>query len=215
MTPRRKVVLLSIWGVLFTLGALCAGVFVQGVLRDHRVGEPVLDINLGAQSQWLITPFRVFGDGDYRLILSSVNHNPGLVGRPFDGRLEVQVRDPDGRLVLDRLYNSAELNYRVPSNYGDRVLNLLSLAGWPLRSWELRAKIADGDDDFQTVRSELKLWKERYDPGMGGMINYVMIFPAVLFLSFAFLVALPLFKSGTRFPLISTAGLVALILIFL
>lgn len=210
MTPRRKLILLSVWGALFTFGALCAGVFVHGVLRDHRVGEPVLEVDLGNHSHWLRTSFRVFGTGDYRLILSSVNHDPGLVGRPFDGRLQVQVADPSGRLVMDRLYGPATLEYRVPSNYGDRTLDLLSLSGWPLRPWELRARIFDGDDDFRMVHSELKLWKERYDPGMGGMINYVMIIPAGVLLLMALLVSLPLFRAGVRTPLVSTAGLLAL-----
>lgn len=215
MTSRKKVVLLGTWGVLFAIGALCAGVFVQGVLRDHRVGEPVIDIDLSTESDWQTTSFRLWGEGDYRLILSSVNHDKRLVGRPFDGRLEVQVSDPDGRLVLNRVYDPPALDYPIPYNYGDTRLAEISLSGWPFRTWQLRTRIVGADGDFRGVRSKLKFWKERDDPGMGGLITYAMIVPAGIFLVLALLVSLPLANGGIRTPVISTGLIVAAFLLFI
>ncbi|HEX2256504.1 MAG TPA: hypothetical protein VHG92_07360 [Afifellaceae bacterium] len=125
MTSRKKAILLSTWAVPFILGSLSAAVFIQGIVRDHRIGEPRIGLDLSAEAGWLETSFRVVGADEYRLFLSSVNHHRQLVGRRFDGRLQVQVIDPDGRLVLDRVYDATALDYAVPSNYGDRTLDVL------------------------------------------------------------------------------------------
>lgn len=198
----RNRILLGSWTLLFVLGLVCAALFVQGVLRDTRYGEPVQRLELSAETDWLTTPFRVWGAGQHRLILSSVNHDDRLVGRTFNGEIEVRVVDPDGQVVLQRAYPTGSTRHSIPSNYGDVTLDTVEVDGWPFRQWELLVKVSDGDPGFENVRSDIKLRKVRPEVGMGGLINYAMIVPAGILLILATLVAVPLARSTRRAPLI-------------
>ncbi|HEX2281059.1 MAG TPA: hypothetical protein VHG52_04775 [Thermomicrobiales bacterium] len=198
----RDRILLGSWAILFVSALAFAALVFQGVLRDTRYGEPVQRLELAADTDWLATPFRVWGAGRHRLILSSVNHEARLVGRSFDGEIEVRVVDPDGRVVLQRAYPPGSTGHSVPANYGDVTLDAVDLDDWPFRRWALLVRVSDGDPGFEDVRSEIKLRKERPDLGMGGMINYVMIVPAGILLILATLVAVPLARMNTRTPLI-------------
>jgi len=198
----RNRILLGSWAILFVSALACAAVVVQGVLRDTRYGEPVQRLELSAGTDWLVTPFRVWGAGRHRLILSSVNHDDGLVGRSFDGEIEIRVVDSDGRVVLQRPYPPGSTGHSVPSNYGDVILDTVEVDDWPFRRWELLVRVSDGDPDFENVRSEIKLRKVRAEVGMGGLMNYVMIVPAGILLILATLVAVPLARAISRTPLI-------------
>jgi hypothetical protein len=144
-----------------------------------------------------------------------VNHDPASVGRPFGGALEVRIIDPDDRITFERNYPAGSTEHRVPMNYGDKLLEEFVLESRPLRSWRLQVRVADGDPDFVTARTEISLRKQRYDPGMGGLVNYVMIVPAGIFLFVALLFALPLGKAGNPYPLIATVLASVAFLIFL
>lgn len=197
----RNRILLGSWTILFVSALACAAIVVQGVLRDTRYGEPVQRLELSADTDWLATPFRVWGAGQHRLILSSVNHEDRLVGRSFDGGIEVRIVDPDGRVVLQRAYPPGSTGHSVPSNYGDVTLDTVDVDDWPFRRWELLVKVSDGDPGFENVRSEIKLRKERPELGMGGLMNYAMILPAGILLILATLIAVPL-RATSRAPLI-------------
>lgn len=88
------------------------------------------------------------------------------------------------------------------------------LDDWPWRSWELKARVLQPDARFRTARSEIRLWKDRYDPGMGGLVNYVMIIPAAVLLLLALGLAALLARRGRPRPLVVTlvlgAGVIAL-----
>jgi hypothetical protein len=198
----RSRILLGVWAILFASALACAALVVQGMLRDTRYGEPVQRLDLSADTDWLATPFRVWGAGRHRLILSSVNHEDRLVGRSFDGEIEIQVVNPDGRIVLQRAYPPGSTGHSVPSNYGDVTLDTIDVDGWPLRRWALLVRVSDGDPAFETVSSEVKLRKVRPELGMGGLINYAMIVPAGILLILATLVAVPLARANSRTPLI-------------
>ncbi len=74
-----------------------------------------------------------------------------------------------------------------------------------LRSrWTLKARVLDADPKFSTAFTDIKLWKVRPDPGMGGLINYVMIIPAGIFMLVAFVASLVLAKQGARSALMVT-----------
>jgi hypothetical protein len=66
------------------------------------------------------------------------------------------------------------------------------------------------------VRSTVSLRRVRQEPGMGGMVNYVMIVPALGFAMLSLLPALALVNRGdSRIPLwisgVLVAGMVALL----
>jgi hypothetical protein len=203
MSWKRRV-LWVVWGLSFGLGLVCLGVFMQGLIRDSDAGDAIIRVNFASPAGWVSAPFRVWGEGTYHLRISSVNHDPQFTGRPLDAEFEVQVIAPDGNAVLRQTYGAGATGHRVPDNYGDRRLATLDLNDWPLRRGELRVGVLKPDPNFITGQTELRLRKERYDPGMGGLINYVMVIPAGIFLLIALGVSFLLARAGSRAPLIST-----------
>jgi hypothetical protein len=97
----------------------------------------------------------------------------------------------------------------LPSNYGDSKLGTLEIDDWPFQKWVLKARVLKPDSRFTTAYTELKLWKNRYDPGMGGLVNYVMIIPAGVCLMLAFITSLALAAHGSKLPLFATLVCVA------
>lgn len=215
MTRWKRRTLLISWGGALVLALVCFGVFAQGLMRDYYTGDAVIRFDPTRAAEWRSASFRVRGEGTYRLYIASVNHDPDPVGRLFRGRLEVEVRDPDGEPVLKRTYGAGTTGHRVPDNYGDSALASLRLQGWPLRAWHLRLRVLEGDSEFLTGRTELRLRRQRDDPGMGGLVNYAMIVPGGIALLIALVLSLPLARTGTRWPLIATAaaGLALLVLL--
>jgi hypothetical protein len=49
----------------------------------------------------------------------------------------------------------------------------------------LSARVIEADPRFAGVRTNVHLRRRQYDPGMGGMMNYVMLVPGILFLVIA------------------------------
>lgn len=49
------------WVVSFALALVSMGVFVQGVFRDNRLDQPVIQIDLSTVTDWVSVPFRVRG----------------------------------------------------------------------------------------------------------------------------------------------------------
>jgi hypothetical protein len=193
----------SIWALAFVVYLLTAATFLHGVARDTHLGEARLIMSLAQQTDWRSAPFRVWGRGTYHLLLSSVNHDENFVGRVFDGKIEVKITAPDDRPILNQIYDAA-IRHGVPSNYTDSRLAGLDLEDWPHKTWTLHARVLTADDDFQTTRSELKLRKQGEELGMGGLMNYAMMFPAGIAWLIALMSALALAKTGRRWPLLVT-----------
>lgn len=214
MNPRKLQLLLLAWMASFALALFCAAIVVKGVLRDLRVGEPMLAIDLSRPSDWTATRFRVWGQGTYMLFISSVNWDSTYVGAPLGAELEVAVLDPGGRPVFERVFPGGATGHVLPINYGDSRLVEVPVDDWPLRRWTLKARVLAPDERFKTARSSVKFWKQRYDPGMGGMMNYVMIVPAGVFMLLAFFAALSLFRHGRRAPIVVTVAAGVLLLVF-
>lgn len=179
--------------------------FGQGILRDRRIGEPVLRIDLSSTSDWVSTRFRIWGRGTHSLFVSSVNHDPRFIGADLAAAFEISITNSSGMRFFHRLYAPGSTGHVLPSNYGDRKLGSFELDDLPLRNWTLAARVVEPDPRFKTARTEIKFWKERYDPGMGGLMNYVMAIPALLFLVLSFLASLALASRGFRTPVVVTA----------
>lgn len=96
-------------------------------------------------------------------------------------------------------------------------MGALELNDRPFRQWTLKARVLKPDSRFKSVYTEVKFWKNRYDPGMGGLINYAMIIPAGIFLALAFFASLSLAAKGSRAPefITLTGGVVFLAFFFL
>jgi hypothetical protein len=111
--------LTAAWMLTLGLSVLCSGLFLQGVIRDTRWGDPVLRLDLSRTSDWVSVPFRVWGTGNYDLFLSTVNHQPDHVGIPLSADFEVSIVDPDDRIVFSRLFQGGTTGHVLPTNYGD------------------------------------------------------------------------------------------------
>lgn len=210
--PRGTKLLTTVWVAAIALAALSGSMFISGIRRDMRAGEPTIHTTLAAPSDWTTVPFRVWRGRSYTLFVSTVNHDPSRVGRRFDGELEVVVRRPDGRVFFENRFQGGAIPHEIPDNYGDAVLARMDLEPAWIRRWTVAVRVSRPDPEFTGLRSEVKLWSERRDPGMGGLVNYVMIIPAMFFAAIALLVALPLARRGSRTPLIVTgAGLLLLL----
>ena len=210
----KRRVLLSLWCLTFVLALGASAIFVRGLIRDYYTGDAVVRFDPAQQTEWISDSFRVWGQGSYALRLSSVNHDPVPVGRRLASEFEVLISDPRGKRVLQKTYCPGSIEHRVPDNYADTLLETLELNDWPLRSWRLQLRVINADPNFRTSRTELRLRKQRYDPGMGGLANYVMIVPAGVLLLVSFILALFLARNGTSIPLyITAAGSLAFIVL--
>lgn len=209
-----QLLLWIVWGGSFGLGLFCLAMFAEGVWRDARPGDAQIQFRLTSPTEWVSAPFRVWGDSTYDLLLASVNHHPQPVGQILMASFQVQVIDPRGNAILNQEFRAGSVHHQVPDNYTSTKLATLLLSDWPLRPWILRVRVTEPDPAFVTGRTELKIYQRRYDSGMGGLMNYAMIFPAAGFLVIALVLSLPLSKAGTKTPAIMT-GIAALSVLLL
>jgi hypothetical protein len=205
--------LFAAWLLFFALSSLCAAIFVQGLWRDNRVGEPVLQIDFGTKADWISVPFRVWGAGSYTLFVSTVNHDLQRVGAPLNAEFEVAIEAPAGRF-FGQLYSSGSTAHVIANNFGITQLASLKIDDSPLRTWTLKARVLRPDPAYRGVRTDIKIWKERYDPGMGGLVNYVMAIPAAIFLLVALGLAAALARKGSPAPIWITSITAAVFLVF-
>lgn len=216
MTLSTRVVLIPLWLALFAVGLLCLGGFAYGLIRDHHIGDPEIALDLSRSAPAHAQTFRVWGTKPYALYLSTRTHRPPF-GDTLRAALEVSIRAPGGRTEYRRTFTGQQLGQvRVPN--GDRtLLARLKLHGNPLRRWTVSARVLQPDPRFARVDARVLLRRVRHDPGMGGLVNYALIFPGVVLLLASTLAGhalamrgvsdLPFFLSG------SVAALVILLLL--
>ena len=215
MRSSRKPLLLLVCSLgLGALGTACGAVFTAGLLRDGSFGEARLPLDLGREAPRERARLRVWKPGPHRLALTTVNHDPEPVGRRFGGRVEAQIRGPKGRLLLSGGWDES-VGHRMPDNFEWTLLREVRIDGGPLDRVTLEARVTEADPAFGSTNrrfSELVLRPVRTDVGMGGLINYVMLFPAALFLLLGLGAGLWLAgRGGTRVPaLVNAAALAAL-----
>jgi hypothetical protein len=201
---KKSKLLFLAWLISFPIALVLGVVSAKGILQSVRYGEPSLEVDLSRRSDWLSVPFRVWGKGRYNLFISTVNHDSTHVGAPFAGNFEVAVVDPSGRVLFQQVYPPGSIEHRLPQNYGDTALKTLEIEDWPLRRWTLKARVLVPDSRFKTGQSVIKFWKQRYDPGMGGLIYFVLIIPAGFFLLVAALCAAAIARGGSKIPIVIT-----------
>lgn len=80
MTSRKHQFLWAAWFGSFAVALVSMAIFIQGILRDSRAGEPVVYIDFSSPVDWVAVPFRVWGAGTYRLFISSVTTTQNLSG---------------------------------------------------------------------------------------------------------------------------------------
>jgi hypothetical protein len=196
-----RIALKLIWLLLMLISVGATALYVQGLRRDLRVGEPAIDLDLTKRSELLSTTFRVRRSAAHTVYLTSVNHTPPY-GIPFEGILHVRVLNPVGGPVFDQRYQPGSSGHKRPDNMEWTQLARLQLPATGRRTWRLEARVVQPDARFAGVASRVLVREERDDPGMGGLVNYVMPIPAVAFGLFALLIGAVIAKRKEgRWPL--------------
>ena len=175
-------VLSTVWLLALLVGIFCTGLFLQGVIRDERIGDPDVSLDLSRHSLGS-REFRPWRGEWYDLAVSSVNHAPPF-GVPFRGNVEIRLVDGSGRELLARTLDSAKAHTR-PSNMSWTQIDSIRVARNLFRRMTLSARVVEPDSRFASVVTRVHLRTRQYDPGMGGMINYIMLAPAILSLTVA------------------------------
>ena len=175
-------VLSTIWLVALLVGMFCTGLFLQGVIRDERIGDPDVSLDLSRHSRGS-SEFRPWRGEWYDLAVSSVNHAPPF-GVPFRGKVEIRLVDATGREVFARTLDSVGAHTRA-SNMSWTQVDSIRIARSFFRRMTLSARVVEPDSSFASVATRVHLRTRQYDPGMGGMMNYVMLAPAILSLTVA------------------------------
>lgn len=177
-----RTLLHTVWLLALLIGLFCAGLFLQGVVRDKRIGDPDvgLDLSRGSSAARRFLPWR---GGWHDLAVSSVNHAPPF-GPVFQGRVEITLIDGSGDSLINRYFDGSSVHAR-PSNMSWTPLDSVSVGRSFFRRMTLSARVIEPDPQFAGVRTNVHLRRRQYDPGMGGMLNYVMLVPGILFLVIA------------------------------
>lgn len=207
MTERRPAALLMVgWVIVLALGVWSATVVVLGVRRDTRAGEATIPLSLGETSDWRTASFRVWSDGRYTLFVSTVNFDRPRVGSKFRGEMQVVVRRPDRGTFLDQRFGPGTMDHLMPYNYGDTKLANMPIEAARIRPWTVAVRVTRADPQFAGVRSEVKLWRDRVDLGMGvgGLLTYVLIIPAIMLLLLAVFFSFVLARRGRTTPLVAS-----------
>lgn len=200
----------ALWLLALLAGVFCAGLFMQGLIRDQRTGQPDVALDLSVPSSGGSHAFRLWQTGQYDLALSSVNHAPPF-DIPFRGRIEVTLTDADGRELVRLTVDSASAPHSRPSNMTWTPLDSIHLDRRIMDKMTLSARVLEADPRFAGVRTQLHLRLRQYDAGMGGLVNYVVLVPGILLLATAMGSAISIAQRGWgSVPLRLAIGVVAI-----
>lgn len=224
----RSFLLFASWGACLALGLTSAAIFVAGVARDTHFGQVDLAVDLGEVGPWRGADFRVWDSGNYVLWLTTLRPQPPFdpTGPApaeesalwFDGILEARVLTPDNDVYAEWSYDGRELEHAAAGGMTWTRLADVTLLDLPLRPWRIEARTTTAAPAFSAdpdLSTRLLLRPDRPDVGMGGLISYAMIVPAVLFLCLAVVFGLvlgrltgrwwPTWVSGICLALFATA----------
>jgi hypothetical protein len=169
----------TVWLLALLAGVFCAGLFFQGVVRDQRIGDPDVSLDLSKPLS-SSREFRPWRGGWYDLAVSSVNHTPPF-GTAFRGKVEIVLVDGSGQAMLKRALDSSRAHPR-PNNMSWTQLDSVKLERSFFDPMTLSARVVAADAGFAGVMTRVHLRRRQYDPGMGGMVNYIMLAPGILLL---------------------------------
>jgi hypothetical protein len=127
-----------------------------------------------------------------------------IKGQLFAGRVDIVVRDPSGVEKFAGSVGANGVNLAKTVNSGWAQVGDLDIPAAWFRPWILRARVAAADESFNAMTAQVILRKVRPELGMGGMIFYVLVFPAVALVILSIFLASLLLTRGYRWPAAAT-----------
>ena len=201
-TPRtRRVRILPLLWICSTLvGFPVAFVCLSHIAADSHRWDAVVPLNLAQTSNWAEDNLRSLQGGRFRVWISTVGFDQANESRLFAGRVDVIVRDPTGsdRFTGEVGEGGAALAKTTNSNWAE--VGELEIPAAVFKPWTLFARVVAADENFRALQAEVILRKVRPDLGMGGLVFYVLIFPATALVLLSAFLSIVLYTRGRRWP---------------
>ena len=158
----------------------------------------VIPLQLAQETNWSEAKLRTVEGGPFRVWLSTVGFDEKNKGRPFAGRVDIIVHDPAGREhFAGGVGGEGAILFKTVNSGWAEVGELKIPAAW-FKPWVLRARVTAGDENFHGLDASVILRKVRPEIGMGGLIFYVLVFPAVALVLLSIFLAIALFTRSFR-----------------
>jgi hypothetical protein len=212
--PKRSAALLVVWICSTVLGFPVAFNSLSHIRADGGHWDAVVPLTLAQATDWAEARLRTFRGGHFRVWLSTVGFDETNKGQFFTGRVDIVVHDPSGVEKFVGSVGDKGVNLAKTVNSGWAQVGDLDIPAAWFRPWILRARVAAGDDNFNGMTAQVILRKVRPELGMGGMVFYVLVFPAVALAILSLFLSIILLTRGYRWPAAATF-VVSLPLLFL
>lgn len=192
--------MLLFWLCSTVIGFYAAFVALSEIRTDEGRWDAVIPLQLAQATNWSETRLRTREGGAFRVWLSTVGFDEKNTGRPFAGRVDIVVYDPSGReQFAGGVGGEGATLFKTVNSGWAKVGEIKISAAW-LKPWVLRARVTAGDENFRGMDASVILRKVRPEIGMGGLIFYVLVFPAVALVLLSIFLAFGLFTRGLRWP---------------
>lgn len=203
--------LFFVWLVCFLAGVVGTGFLAAGVVRDTTDGDARVALDLSRESSRTVE-FRPWIPGRYFLYLETLDRTERKDAKAFSGRLEMVVAKPDGEAVIAEPFEPPGLNHYLNGGTQWTRLKDFYVVEPSFDAWKATLTVETGDPAFADSRTSLLVVRDRRLPGIEGLVNYELAWPAIGMFVLALLTgaALPR-RGGTWIPaLLSVLGLGAI-----
>jgi hypothetical protein len=206
-----RLALFLVWFVFFLAGVVGTGFLAAGAVRDTTNGDARVALDLSIESSRTVD-FKPWIPGRYFLYLETIDGSDRNDPKAFKGRLEMVVSKPDGAAVVAEPFEPPGLNHYLNGGTEWTRLKDFYVAKPSFDPWKATITVQTGDPAFANSRSSLVVMRDRRLPGIEGLVNYELAWPAVAMFALALLTGLTLRRrGGTWVPsLLSLLGLGAI-----
>jgi hypothetical protein len=210
--PFARLLLFALWLISFVIGTTALALFATGLVRDGSFGDAQLPIDLSQRGDWRSVQFRPYVPGRYLLYLTSVDREDRAEEVSYGGRIYVRIENSRRQVQLSERYEPPALSHHLRGGVQWTRVASIHINDFSFDPWTLSARVAAPEAAFARARSSMVLVRDRYNPGLAGLVNYVASAPALAFLLLSLVMAAGLPpRGGTWVPaVLSTVALLAI-----
>ena len=201
--------LFLVWLVSFAAATIGLAFLATGVMRDSKYGDGRVSLDLSSSGSSRTAEFWPWAPGRYFLYIETLDRTDRDDEKRFGGRLEVVVSKPDGGAAIAEPFEPPVLDHRLNGGTEWTRLREFYVPEPSFDRWTATIKVEEGDAAFRGTPSALLVVRDRHLPGIDGLVNYELAWPAAGLFTLAFLVGTALARrGGTWIPaLLSLCGL--------